>query len=60
MNTKLHSTSSEFQRVRVASYIYISTVIREMSKIPCKKYLSDSEKRKKERNWRQFLKPAEN
>jgi hypothetical protein len=31
----------------MASYVYISTVIREMFKIPCKKYLSGSEKTNK-------------
>jgi hypothetical protein len=29
-------------------YVCISTVIKEMSKMPCKKYLSGSEKRTKE------------
>jgi len=37
MNTKLHSTSSESQCARVASYVYMSTVIREMCKMPRKK-----------------------
>jgi hypothetical protein len=46
MNTKLHSSSSESQCVRVRSYVYISTVIREKSKMPCKKYFSSSENRK--------------
>jgi hypothetical protein len=45
MNTKLHSASSEFGYVRVASYIYISTVIKEMSKILRLKYLGGSEKK---------------
>jgi hypothetical protein len=44
MNSKLHSASRESQYVGVTSYIYISTVIREMFKMPCKKYLSGSEK----------------
>jgi hypothetical protein len=44
MNTKLHWTSSESQWESGASYIYISTVKREMSKMPCKKYLSSNKK----------------
>jgi hypothetical protein len=47
MDTKLHSTSSESQFVRIEGYIYISTVIWEMSKMPCKKHLDDSEMNKK-------------
>jgi hypothetical protein len=34
--------------MRGASYVYISTVIRTIPKMPCKKYLSGSEKLKKE------------
>jgi hypothetical protein len=49
MYTKLHSTTSESQCVGVASNIYISTAMREMSKMPCKNYLSYSYKRKKKK-----------
>jgi hypothetical protein len=37
VNTKLHSNSTEShnQCVQIASYVYISTVIREMSKMSC-------------------------
>jgi len=36
----MYSTSSESQWLRVASYVYVFTVIREMSKVPCKKHFS--------------------
>jgi hypothetical protein len=47
--SSLYSTSSESMCVRVVmyEYIYIITVIIEMSKRPCKKYLGRSEKGKK-------------
>jgi hypothetical protein len=46
MNAKLHSTSSVSQSMRIASYVYICTVIREMY-ILCENYISCSEKQKK-------------
>jgi hypothetical protein len=45
LNTNLHSTSSESQSMRIASYVYICTVIREMY-IFCENYISCSEKTK--------------
>jgi hypothetical protein len=58
MNTKMHSTSSEPKCLRVASYICISTVIRENFKMYCKKYLSGSKNEKNK--LKQVLKAAEN
>jgi hypothetical protein len=58
MNTKLHSTSSASQCVRVARYVYTSVVITEMSKMPCKKYLSCSADEK--RNLSKCVEDAEN
>jgi hypothetical protein len=55
MNTKLHSTSIEFQCVRVANYV---TIIKEMYKMPCETYLNDSEKEKI--NWSRCVEAAEN
>jgi len=48
MNTKLHLTSSDAECMRVASYIYMSTVIREKCKIPYKKF---AVVKKKEKKW---------
>jgi hypothetical protein len=52
MSTKLHSTSTESHNlcVHIASHVFISMLITEMSKMPCKKYLSGSERRKKARS----------
>lgn len=36
-----------FDQYWVASYIQISTVITEMTKMPCKKYLGSHEKQKR-------------
>jgi hypothetical protein len=47
MNTKLHSVVSLSARWLQVTFMYVSRVIREMSKMPCKKYLNGSEKWKK-------------
>jgi hypothetical protein len=58
MNAKLHSTGSEPECVRVASYVYVFTAVRKMSKMLRKKYLRGSEKRKKMKNSNKSVEPA--